>query len=359
MTIFEKLVAKKTTYSNRIKNFWFRLVHLLMPGYFQIEKNKSTVFHLGYAFPDELFKTDIPQKKQLWAEVIPGLRETYRFSEEKIYFQMYAEARFAYTWKKEGWDCLRHYEILANGSIPVFPKLEKCPQDTLFHLPKDLIIKANKELLPWNDTPEYHIKYTEYLNDLLSHSRKHASCSAVAMKFLDNLGANPSQNILFLNCDVNINYSRELLFIGLSRLQKANQGRCYGYPKLDYLYDDFPIEKANKCYGKGFGYTRRLNIESESQLSPLTNQEVEESIANGFWDFVVYGKMGLDEGVMGTAPTCPFWKVVSQAYPKEKIAFVYGGDHIQNLKDMGSPHSRHLARHAKLGKCFVRELMLN
>lgn len=359
MTIFEKLCAKTTTYSNRIQSWWFRLVHFLMPGYFQIEKNSLRIFHLGYAFPDELFKKDIPPKKQVWAEVIPGFRETYRFSEEEAYFQMYADARFAFTWKKEGWDCLRHYEILANGTIPVFPDLQKCPKDTLSHLPKDLIIQANRELLPWKDIPEYHLKYTHYLKDLLFHSRKHTSCSAVALKFLENLGAKPSQKILFLNCDVNINYSRELLFIGLSRLQKTDQSSCFGYPKLDFLYDDFPLEKARKCYGKGFGYTRRLNAESQSLLFPQTDHELEESILSGFWDFIVYGKMGLDEGKLGTAPTCPFWKTVSQVYPKDKIAFVFGGDHIQNLKDMGSPYSRHLVKHAKLGKCFVRELKLS
>ncbi len=359
MTFFEKIQAKFETYSGKVQSFWFRLIHRFSPGYFQIEVNKPSIFPLGYAFPDELFQTTIPAKKQLWAEVIPGLKETYRFSDEDSYYQMYSDARFAYTWKKGGWDCLRHYEILASGTIPVFPDLAGCPVDTLTHLPKELILLANKELLPWKDKPEYHSKYQKYAVAILEHAKEKASFSAMSEDFLKNLGAQPSQKILFLNCDSNVNYSRELLFIGLSRTQESHKGLCHAYPKLDYLYDNFPLEKADKCYGKGFGYTRRLSHNPNSEDLPSTAEEVENSITQGFWDFIVYGKMGLDEGQLGTAPTCPFWKTVAKVYSKNQIAFVYGGDHIQNLQDMGCAHSRHLAYHAKLGKCFVRELKLN
>jgi len=359
MNVLEKIDAKFTTYSNRLSTLGFRLIHRIAPGYFNVKQLKTRVFTLGYAAPDELFLTEVPEKKQLWAEVIPGFKETYRFSEEPSYYQMYANARFAYTWKKGGWDCLRHYEIIANGTIPVFPDLSNCPKETLSHLPKDLIIRASKELLPWKELPEYHAKYQDYSKKILAESRENASCSAVATRLLKNLEANANQKILFLNCDTNVNYSRELLFIGLSRVQKAGEGVCHSFPRLDFLYDTYPVDQATKCYGKGFGYTRRLNGDESLPSLPNTSAEIEKSISEGYWDFIVYGKMGTDEGVLGTAPTCPFWKTVSKAYSKEQIAFVYGGDHMQDLKDMGSHHSRHLVKHAALGKCFVRELNMS
>ena len=43
---------------------------------------------------------------------------------------MYQNSLFSLTYRKTGWDCLRHYEILASGSIPLFLDLEKCPEDT-------------------------------------------------------------------------------------------------------------------------------------------------------------------------------------------------------------------------------------
>ena len=44
-------------------------------------------------------------------------------------------------YKKNGWDCLRHYEILANGSIPLFIKLDDCPNNTLTSFPKKELLK--------------------------------------------------------------------------------------------------------------------------------------------------------------------------------------------------------------------------
>ena len=38
---------------------------------------------------------------------------------------------------------MRHYEILANGCIPYFIEIEKCPKQTMFLLPKELLIEGN------------------------------------------------------------------------------------------------------------------------------------------------------------------------------------------------------------------------
>lgn len=129
--------------------------------------------------------------------MIPGLRETYRFSDEPSYYQMYADAQFGFTWKKGGWDCLRHYEILANGCIPVFPDLSKCPEGTLAHLPKSLILEANRELLPWRDQPAHQALYQKYAAKILAESKQNTTCSAVASGFLKNLGATPNQKNSF------------------------------------------------------------------------------------------------------------------------------------------------------------------
>lgn len=44
----------------------------------------------------------------------------------------------------EGWDCMRHYEILACGCVPFFTNIEICPKDTMVRFPKDLMIEAKK-----------------------------------------------------------------------------------------------------------------------------------------------------------------------------------------------------------------------
>ena len=50
---------------------------------------------------------------------------------------MYSNSIFAITNKKLGWDCLRHYEILMNGCIPLFFNIEDCPKLILKTLPKE------------------------------------------------------------------------------------------------------------------------------------------------------------------------------------------------------------------------------
>ena len=45
--------------------------------------------------------------------------------------------------RKKGWDCLRHYEIIASGSVPFFEDYESIPKFTMFNYPKTLQKKAN------------------------------------------------------------------------------------------------------------------------------------------------------------------------------------------------------------------------
>jgi hypothetical protein len=75
--------------------------------------------------------------------ITPLNRNTYIYNSEKDYYADYSQARFGVTLKKAGWDCMRHYEILANGCIPFFIDIEKCPINTMKLCPKDLFIEAN------------------------------------------------------------------------------------------------------------------------------------------------------------------------------------------------------------------------
>ena len=68
---------------------------------------------------------------------------TYIYDNEEDYYAMYQNSKFALTSKKGGWDTLRHYEIMANGTIPIFVDIENCPKHTLWNFPKDLCKEAN------------------------------------------------------------------------------------------------------------------------------------------------------------------------------------------------------------------------
>lgn len=358
MNFFDKVQAKSATYRAAILTRYFRVLNRIYPAYFSVSERKRQIHPFGYSFPSELFVDSIPLKDKVWAEVIPGFRETYRFETEQSYFEMYQSARFAFTWKKGGWDCLRHLEIIANGCVPVFRDIDSCPDVTLDNLPKKLLKQVNRDLIPWKDTQEQNERYQELASQILEYSRNHASTEAMGKRFLEIAKLPPHAKILLLTCDPRPNYAREFTFIGLNRVLKESGGICISYPELKFSYEDFPKEDASKLYGRGFGYTRRLQRTHPEELFDWSDEEIRTSLTEKKWDFILFGKIGVDEPSPGSLPDLPFWKEVRQNYYQNQIGFLYGGDHIQDLNDIGSTHTRHLCHHSRFGICFVRELKL-
>jgi len=68
----------------------------------------------------------------------PRDRSSYTFNTEASYYAQYAASYFGYTMLKGGWDCLRHYEIIAAGSLPYFEGIKYCPKTTLAFYPRQL-----------------------------------------------------------------------------------------------------------------------------------------------------------------------------------------------------------------------------
>ena len=97
--------------------------------YFKRELNEkvSNILPISFAIPKSKIVKNINQNpKYLLAPLIPGKLDTYIYEKERDYYDMYFNSLFALTYKKAGWDCLRHYEILANGCIPLFLDLKDC-----------------------------------------------------------------------------------------------------------------------------------------------------------------------------------------------------------------------------------------
>jgi hypothetical protein len=91
---------------------------------------------IQFAIPEERIGTVRRVKVKVQAFVDPRDTRTYIYNDEAAYYGDYAESLFGVTTKKDGWDCLRHYEIMANQCIPLFVDLERCPRTTLMFLPK-------------------------------------------------------------------------------------------------------------------------------------------------------------------------------------------------------------------------------
>ena len=67
----------------------------------------------------------------------------YKFDNEVDYFNDYARSYFGETQMKGGWDCQRHYEIMASGCVPIFHGIEQCPPLICTTLPKEELLAVN------------------------------------------------------------------------------------------------------------------------------------------------------------------------------------------------------------------------
>ena len=89
----------------------------------------SKIKPISFAIPKSKILKEIDYNpKNILAPLIPGKLNTYIYDNENSYYEMYKKSIFALTYKKAGWDCLRHYEILMNGCIPLFLDIENCPK---------------------------------------------------------------------------------------------------------------------------------------------------------------------------------------------------------------------------------------
>ena len=314
---------------------------------------KTRIYPLAYCIPDECIVDESVLEKKIRevAELVPGNQSTYKFdaTKETEYNIMYREALFGHTMKKGGWDCLRHYEIMANGCIPIFKDLDQCPQHTMVSFPKDLVREATSRLLPWN----YNNKplYDEYVKKMLCHVREHCSVTANAKYILSKLPILSKNNVLLIMGNIGVNYTRETSWIGLKRHIQSIGGVAAEYPKIDFLYKSYCGNKS-QLYGNGFTYSMRL----DDDYIFTNEQDIIETVKSHFFDIIIYGKVGPDELHEGSHPNMPLWEHVFKRYTRDEIVFLYGGDECTNLCAENSRYYHHIMHHSQFGHCFVREL---
>lgn len=306
---------------------------------------------LPYSIPSEYVVGDeeFTEKHICVSEIETGVPYRYGHLDEEAYLNSYRRARFAKTKKKGGWDCLRHYEIMAAGCIPLFEGLADCPTLTMVTLPKSLILEAERELSRDDIDIE---KYDRYRVRMLRWVRDNCTAEAVFQKiFIPNVRKN-FKKVLLIRGHIGVNYSREMTWIGMIRhLQNVEDSVVGELPRIPYLYADFPLEDTKGLYGNGFGYARKLD---PSRPTLTDDNEIEEKTRGGYWDLIVYGKTGPDEHEEGGEGRA-LWQLVKERYSKDQIAFIYGGDEPFNLRRRDR-HTAHLAISLQHGTCFVREL---
>jgi hypothetical protein len=136
---------------------------------------------INFSIPKELIVNEIPTKTKDYASIIPGEISTYIYDNQSDYYADYQTSYFGVTFKKGGWDCLRHYEILMNGCIPYFPELEYCPEYTMTLFPK-MLIRQNNQYLVTNGLSE---NYNQEADRLLKYTKKYLTTEYSAKLILN------------------------------------------------------------------------------------------------------------------------------------------------------------------------------
>lgn len=126
---------------------------------------------ISFAIPTSKLSLGSAKTKD-FAHITPLDKKTYIYNNEADYYNDYKQARFGVTLKKAGWDCMRHYEILANGCIPYFLNVNVCPPLTMFNFPKQLCWEVIRELATTSSEKVYEKYAAQFNAAALNHTTK-------------------------------------------------------------------------------------------------------------------------------------------------------------------------------------------
>jgi len=253
--------------------------------------------HQGSALFDKVVGT----KKREWAQLIPGKKETYIYNDVPSYMAAYAESWKAWTWLKAGYDCWRHIEIMAAGTIPVFRNSYGIPNGTMFAYPKKLMgyVEANQneadpaKLVVWREL---------FLSWGIKHLQSSAMISYMAQVTHVDL-SEPSVRVAFLdeNLPKQADYLSMSLLIGLVELLGHDQVDIF-YP-VPYLYEGGPEAKSH--WGAGFNYAHMLT-------QPTTQRsfgDMVQDLSLAHYTAVIFGSITRSK---------EHWDVVVKSYAGQK-----------------------------------------
>lgn len=163
----------------------------------------SNIYPISFAIPECRFnncldKPDFSKKHNLEQNNIVELKNIqqnnkYKFNTEEEYYNSYATSFFGTTKKKAGWDCMRHYEILAGGCIPYFENYSGMPKSIMCNWPSDLQIEANNLYYVFLlCVPEYIENYAikEYYSlyiRFVKYAKEHLITKTLALYVLSKL----------------------------------------------------------------------------------------------------------------------------------------------------------------------------
>lgn len=298
-------------------------------------RKNNNLFPISYSIPEIKIVSDIPLKTKMVSDLYPGNKETYIYFTEQDYYDEYKKSMFAYTFKKGGWDCMRHYEILACGCIPYFPDIDECPDDILIFLPKELIKTGNelfhkykdKNIIDLEENDKILLK--EHINKLICFTKKYLTtsnlCNYVINTLKNRCYITNIKKILFISADPWTEYLRCSLLHGF----KLRFGKdCHDYPKIRHLYKNEDIDYVNYCYGRGYSHSNLL--EQELRDDKL-DESIENDIINKKYDIIIWPDFHRWFLNCASLPYLIYYDLASKYYESNRLIFLNGWDRQDDI----------------------------
>lgn len=341
------------------------------------ETNHSTnlmIYPISFAIPEDNIVSSIPPKVKAFGKVIPGHYDTYfSLTNESHYFEDMQQSLFVLTHKKAGWDCLRHYEILAAGALPLFLDIESCPSVTLTSHPKNLyklllqypglrldFERENRMKMKFKsmDFDVEKLDNTFYLaltQAMLQYTRNVHSTKSLAKYVLTTMYNNSyghikhplPQSVFYLSHqDDDMNkgdYMTDFLLHGLIEL--LGHENVVDLPPRDGIYKNTKnfnltnyLSSRSRLYGSGFSWGMKLDRLTVSNARDY--QSIRQNILSHKYDLVILGSGHRD----GWASRLFLWDEICKSYHPFEVAIVEGSDeHIKRrVLQKYSPCAAHL-----------------
>lgn len=265
-----------------------------------------------------------PNPTEIVSPIIPGF--PYSFQDESAYLTKYSHSYFALTHRKAGWDCFRHVEIMASGSIPLMPDAEEIPKFSMTHYPKKALLEIYSKAVSTGGLPSSTLRQ-EMRRFFLSH----LTTERMARYILDVAGIPMDANVLFIdeNLPRNPEYISTLTAIGL----KENLGlKCHLMPSASHMYQT-SNNTTTHFYGRGFGYTKKVPSAFLPEAEFQHWNSIDKLSDLNSYDFVVIGSVSRNQA----ATTEAF-----RNFNPTQIILIHGEDtppkrsDLKKLKDSGA-----------------------
>ena len=271
------------------------------------------IYPISFSIHESKIIDELSLKTQLLSitQAQSGLCHTPGYTDEKVYYNNYANSYFGKTCKKAGWDCMRHYEILANGCIPYFVNIDSCPKNTLTYFPKEII----KEGIEAYNNQKDNETCIVIANKLLNYTKDYLTTRYAAKRLLSFFNKK-IETVLMLTNSGREDYLYNTILIGLKELIGE---KCIDYPQVQHIYKSFGSGYKPHMHCRGFTITGLL----PDEYNIMCNREnIEERITNREFDLVINAY----DCVESNEITENIMNIVNKYYKPEEVVYLCGKD---------------------------------